>query len=165
MSIKKQPAKKLVRKQAKKKVAKKKVAKKKTGRPRIVIDGNQVEAMAQIGCTTDEIGSVVGCSRDTLERRFAAEIVKGRLGGKVRLRKIQMNVALSGNVTMLIWLGKQGLGQSDKLLNEHTGADGGPIDHQHGVTLNLTMNQNGDDPWEYDDDTEGAKSNDISGAV
>jgi hypothetical protein len=32
---------------------------------------------------------------------------------KIRLRRAQLRLAIDGNVTMLIWLGKQYLGQSD----------------------------------------------------
>ena len=34
--------------------------------------------------------------------------------GRITLRKKQFEVAKAGNVTMLIWLGKQYLGQTDK---------------------------------------------------
>jgi hypothetical protein len=33
----------------------------------------------------------------------------------------------NGNATMAIWLGKQYLGQSDKISQQMTGSDGGPI--------------------------------------
>ena len=36
-------------------------------------------------------------------------------------------LAMEGNVTMLIWLGKQRLGQRDRLDTEHSGSEGGPI--------------------------------------
>ena len=38
---------------------------------------------------------------------------------KNSLREKQYDVAMSGNVSMLIWLGKQVLGQSDKQEVEH----------------------------------------------
>ena len=34
---------------------------------------------------------------------------------------------MEGNVTMLIWLGKQRLGQRDRLDAEHSGPEGKPI--------------------------------------
>lgn len=159
---KKRAVKKATKKTAKKKAAKpaKKAAKNKGGRPKIEINEKQVEELAQIGCTLDEIGHVVGCSRDTLERRFAAIIDKGRNGGKTRLRKAQMTKALAGNVPLLIFLGKNILKQSDKIANEHTGPDGKPIAHtrEGQVTLNLTMNQPAEEPWKYGEDTEQAES-------
>jgi hypothetical protein len=96
-------------------------------RPRKRIDPEIVERLAMIGCTTAEIASVCECSSDTLERRFAAILRKGREKGKSSLRLMQWKAAESGNVTMMIWLGKQLLGQRERL--EHTGADGGPVKH------------------------------------
>lgn len=78
------------------------------------INPEQVQKLAAIGCTDKEIGEIVGCSHDTLTRRFKQELVEGRATGKASLRRKQWEVALSGNVTMLIWLGKQQLGQTDK---------------------------------------------------
>lgn len=105
----------------------------KTGRPLADVDGGMVEKLAGIGCTVQEIGAVVGCSPDTINRRFAGELDKGRENGKTRLRKKQTEIALKGNVTMLIWLGKQMLGQSDKLSQEVSGPGGGPI-HTHEIS-------------------------------
>jgi hypothetical protein len=97
-------------------------------RPKKVIDAVQVQALAGIGCTVAEIAAVMDCSKDTLERRFAAFIEKGRERMKMSLRRHQMKSAENGNATMLIWLGKQYLGQSDK--TEITGKDGGPQQYE-----------------------------------
>jgi hypothetical protein len=61
-----------------------------------------------------EIASVVGCSVDTLEKRFSDLIKKGRESGKASLRRQQWALAQKGDKTMLIWLGKQYLGQRDQ---------------------------------------------------
>ena len=50
---------------------------------------------------------------DTLRYNFADYLTKGRAGMKRRLRSVQLTTALGGNATLLIWLGKQYLGQSD----------------------------------------------------
>ncbi len=44
--------------------------------------------------------------------------------GKAKLRKLQWECAKSGNIAMLIWLGKQWLGQQERLRTELTGAEG-----------------------------------------
>lgn len=85
------------------------------GRPKKDIEETQVETLASIGCTMEEIGLVVGCDRATLQRRFAAAVEKGRAEAKISLRRAQYKAALRGNPAMLIWLGKQYLGQTDKL--------------------------------------------------
>lgn len=79
------------------------------------INPDQVQKLAAIGCTDKEIGEIVGCSHDTLTRRFKEQLVAGRANGKASLRRKQWEIALGGNVSMLIWLGKQVLGQTDKL--------------------------------------------------
>ncbi len=89
------------------------------GRPRLKIDSKLVEDLAGIHCTNEEIASIVGCSKDTLERRFAAILSKGRNEGKNRLRRLQWNAATKGNVVMLIWLGKQLLHQRDRFPDEY----------------------------------------------
>lgn len=78
------------------------------------ISPEQVQKLAAIGCTDKEIGDIVGCSHDTLTRRFKDDLMLGRANGKASLRRKQWETALSGNVTMLIWLGKQILAQTDK---------------------------------------------------
>lgn len=95
----------------------------KTGRPQAVVDPKLVENLASIGCTLSEVAAACNCSKDTIERRFATEMAKGRENGKTRLRKKQLEVALAGNVVMLIWLGKQMLGQSEQITQhtEHSG--------------------------------------------
>ena len=42
------------------------------------------------------------------------ELLKGRGGRRLALKRAQWKSAMGGNVAMLIWLGKQDLGQSDK---------------------------------------------------
>lgn len=81
-----------------------------------------------MGCTMEEIASVIGVSKDTIERRCREDINLGKQQGKVSLRRKQFELAYKGDRVMLIWLGKQYLGQADK--QEHTGRDGGPIQNQ-----------------------------------
>lgn len=85
-------------------------------RPRLVIDEDQVKKLAAIQCSNEEMASVLNCSKDTLERRYAAIIKDGRASGRMSLKRKQYEVAMSGNVGMLIWLGKQYLDQSEKMV-------------------------------------------------
>lgn len=95
---------------------------KKMGRPKIEIDWEQAEKLAQIQCTGEEIAHVLGFSYDTLVRRISetyektfAEWYKSNSDkGKMSLRRWQMESARKGNAAMQIWLGKQYLGQKDK---------------------------------------------------
>ena len=89
--------------------------KKKVGRPKIEINEDQLEKLASILCTMEEMASFFGCSVDTLERNFADTIKKGKDKGRMSLRRMQFEKAQTGNTTMLISLGKQLLGQKDKI--------------------------------------------------
>ncbi len=86
--------------------------------PKLKLDPKTIRNLASIGCTLAEIASVMGCSVDTLERRYAADIKEGREHGKATLRRLQWQGANAGNPTMLIWLGKQMLGQRDQSKSE-----------------------------------------------
>lgn len=107
--------------------------------PRVEIDAEGVRRLAQIGCTIREIAHFYGCGHATLERRlqfepeFREAFDNGQANLKVGLRKKQVEQALSGNTTMLIWLGKQMLGQSDKA--ELSGKDGQPLQVSATFTL------------------------------
>lgn len=83
-------------------------------RPRKNIDAALVEKLASIHCTTPEIAAMCDCSEDTIERRFAGILNKGRAKGRVSLRRLQWETAQKGNVGMQIWLGKQLLNQVDQ---------------------------------------------------
>lgn len=82
------------------------------------IDNEMVVKLAAIGCTNKEIASVLDCNEDYLARGYNTELERGREQGKMRLRQKQMEVAMKGNVPMLIFLGKNMLGQSDRNINE-----------------------------------------------
>ena len=92
--------------------------KRKVGRPRIEIDEELLYKLATIHCTMKEMEDILGVSEDTLKRNFAGIIDKGKAEGKSRLRRKQMEVALEGNPTMLIFLGKAMLGQSESPTND-----------------------------------------------
>lgn len=84
-------------------------------RPKKQVDEALLEKLASIQCTNEELSNMVGVSIDTLLRRYATLIKKARDNGKKSLRRMQWEAAQKGNVTMLIWLGKQYLGQKDKI--------------------------------------------------
>jgi len=73
-----------------------------------------IKDLASIHCTMEEMASILGTSVDTLERRYADIIKEAKANGKQSLRRLQWHAAQSGNVTMLIWLGKQLLNQREK---------------------------------------------------
>ena len=80
------------------------------------IEGKKVEQLAGFGCTNIEIASFFGCDESLIRKSYSEFLTKGRQKGKIRLRQLQWRSAEAGNVQMLIWLGKNLLGQSDSPL-------------------------------------------------
>ena len=82
-----------------------------------------VVSASKLGCTDREIGTIVGMSEDSVKRHLRKELDEGRTALAGGLRKAQVEAAIKDkNPTMLIWLGKQYLGQREpKQTLEHTG--------------------------------------------
>lgn len=105
------------------------------GRPELAIDPEQVKSMSQIGCTLDEMSTVLKCSVDTLMDKFSDLIAENRDKGRMSLRRLQLRIAqgqgaeyqkdpetglpiqvkpaMAPNAQMAIHLGKHWLGQKD----------------------------------------------------
>lgn len=91
-------------------------------RPRIEIDESVFEKLCAIQCTLAEIASWFKCSEDTIERwskrtygcGFAEAYKKFSSAGKISLRRWQFQMA-ERSVPMAIFLGKNWLGQTDKI--------------------------------------------------
>lgn len=95
--------------------------KNKVGRPTKEIDKKKFENLCGLFCTKGEIAAFFDCSEDTIENfckktfkcTFSEAFKIYSSAGKVSLRRAQFKKALSGNVPLLIFLGKQYLGQKD----------------------------------------------------
>lgn len=109
--------------------------KNKGGRPRKDLSDEDFEkliAMIRIQCTQEELCGVFEMDHKTLDRNikergeegFSHLYKKHQDEGKASLRRAQWKAAQDGNPTMLVWLGKQMLGQTDKQAIEHTSPDG-----------------------------------------
>lgn len=96
---------------------------KKVGRPRKEVCFDDLKKLCQMRCTRDEICAFLEVDDETLSRRikekgdenFSTYYRKHTEGGKASLRRLQWAAAEKGSITMLIWLGKQMLGQNDKV--------------------------------------------------
>ena len=78
-----------------------------------VIFPDDVYKLAAMGCSNMEIARWFSMKENTLRDNFRETLAKGREDMKQTLRQAQIRLALSGNATMLIWLGKNMLGQTD----------------------------------------------------
>jgi hypothetical protein len=87
------------------------------GHKQRVVPPDEVWRLAEIGCTDKEIAEWFMIDENTLRYNFSVYMTKGRSALKRRLRSVQITTALQGNPTLLIWLGKNYLGQSDNPLS------------------------------------------------
>lgn len=75
-----------------------------------------ITRLASRFCSYDEISVITGLSISEIQKNYLKEVRLGFANSKVNIRQRQLKKALDeGNVQMLIWLGKQYLGQSDKM--------------------------------------------------
>lgn len=97
------------------------------GRPAKPISYDTIRRAASIGCSIEELAVMAGLSRSNFSLRLKEDdalleaIERGRAAGQATLRRLQWQQAKAGNPTMLIWLGKQLLGQRDVVETEHSG--------------------------------------------
>jgi hypothetical protein len=95
------------------------------GRPPATIDWKKVGRYLQAQCKTTEIAGILGISPDTLYTRcpqdnkmeYTAWSALKKAEGIELIRAKQFDTAMAGDRTMLIWLGKQLLGQKDQVEN------------------------------------------------
>lgn len=108
--------------------------KKGPGRPTFEIDVKEFKKLCELHCTLEEMAGWYDVDVNTIEawckRTFKlnfSEAFKRYSGkGKISLRRSQWLAATDKmNVSMLIWLGKQYLGQKDTI--EHSGNAESPV--------------------------------------
>jgi hypothetical protein len=90
---------------------------------KIVIDPIQLGKLAELCCSIEEVAAYFRCSPTTIRFRLQRDPLKtvwetGIARGRISLRRAQLQAAHSGDRAMLIWLGKQLLGQVEKIEQE-----------------------------------------------
>ena len=93
-----------------------------TGRPKIQIDKIMFEKLCGLMCTEDDIANFFNCSIDTInnwckseyDMTFSDIYKKKSVVGLISLRRNQWKLS-EKNASMAIFLGKQYLGQTDKV--------------------------------------------------
>jgi hypothetical protein len=98
--------------------------KRKMGRPKKVIDWDEIERLSKIFCTYEEIEAVTGHNIKTLKQypEFLPLYKRGREYGKMSLRRKQLHHA-DRSVAMAIFLGKVYLGQREQDVLDVQNAD------------------------------------------
>ena len=103
-------------------VKKKSAPKNKGGRPPKTFKWDLLNSILAYGASLTDCSDFLDVSEDTIQRNIKKKCdikfseYRLRKMSKIRLTLLQKqyNIAKEGNVTMLIWLGKQMLGQADK---------------------------------------------------
>src|SRR5664279_5139775 len=100
------------------------------------IDLTELSKLAGLHCTMEEAAHWFGVTTKTISRKLKQKKYReawehGWAKGNISLRRMQFQKAEAGDKTMLVWLGKQWLEQSDRRGVEITGGKGGPIRHEH----------------------------------
>jgi hypothetical protein len=102
--------------------------KKTAGRPKASIDWKKVDKALEQGANGVQVAAMLGVHFNTLSLRckednkcdFCDYLAQKRESGNQQLLGMQFEAAKEGSVPMLIWLGKQRLGQVDKKGVDHT---------------------------------------------
>ena len=106
------------------------------------ISERQVLKLAEIDCSYAEMAAVLDCGVSLLKDRFRLVIEKGLENGKASLKRAQWKKAVTeGNPAMLIFLGKNRLGQTDQRRLEVAGDPLAPIMHEESVVFYYPYNQ------------------------
>jgi hypothetical protein len=95
-------------------------------------DPQRVFDLAYKGLRTTEIAAMLGVPREAIRTRYATQYRAGKGARREELRDQQWSLATADNGTpgksaMLIFLGKNELGQRDRLDVQH----GGTVQHEH----------------------------------
>ena len=99
-----------------------------------IVNPDEIYNLAAIGCTDSDIARWFDIQESTLKYNFSEILAKGREDVKISLRRAQLQLALSGNATMLIWLGKNLLGQQENPINTDSQQPLPWIEHNIGTT-------------------------------
>ena len=93
------------------------------GRPEKEMDWKLLDSVLQYGASLIDCAELLEMSEDSIQRKIKEksgvtfseyrEAKKSKI--RMKLRQKQFEMAMNGNVALLIWLGKNELGQKDKL--------------------------------------------------
>src|SRR5207253_7828157 len=83
----------------------------------------RVYDMIYTGTSVERIAMTFNVTRNTMYNKFRQVIGTAQLNREMDLRRAQRSAALGGNATMLVWLGKNELGQTDSGIGQDSGED------------------------------------------
>jgi len=80
----------------------------------VVIEEKEVRMLAGLHCPASEMARYFGVNYSTFRNVFRGVIDSEKERTKQKVRAKQLEEAMNGNVPLLIWLGKNMLGQTDQ---------------------------------------------------
>ena len=89
-------------------------------RPPKDLDLDMLERLAAVSLSQDEIGAIMGMTSRTIRRKLSSSKMaraaydRGYERCTASLKRKLVEMAMDGQPTMLVWLGKQHLGQRDE---------------------------------------------------
>jgi hypothetical protein len=85
------------------------------------IDPTDVRKLAMIGATLEEIARYLGCSHDTIERRFRKEVAAGKAEGAIAAKgRIYRKGVINGEFTSLaLYLAPVRVDHETRRLRDH----------------------------------------------
>jgi AraC-like DNA-binding protein len=106
------------------------------GRPKKELDWKVLDSILQFGATLIDCSEMCGMSDDSIQRKIRDEHgctfteYRNRKMSRMRVRLLQKQYesAMAGNTALLIWLGKQHLGQTDKAEDKITHETNGSLE-------------------------------------
>lgn len=125
----------------------------KDGRNKITIDWDKVNSLLTARCDGTAIASMLGIHPNTLYRRVEEEYgisfsdyqTQKRAEGCSMVLAKQFQAAMAGDRSMLIWWGKQYLGQKDKLDHTSNNKDIGVATPLDNIRTKLQLDAKPDD--------------------
>lgn len=89
-------------------------------RPKKPIDVEELEKLAMMQCTHEEIAEWFNVSTDTLTRRYADILKRGKSIGVMSMKRQLFAEVQKGNLGAMVWWGKNYAGMSDKIEQTQT---------------------------------------------
>jgi hypothetical protein len=92
----------------------------------------KIKLYSGLGSTQEQVGKLIGKSVDSITRNETAKqaFEKGKAETIAKVAGTLVQKALKGDTTSAIFYLKTQAGWKETSVNEHTGKDGGPIQHE-----------------------------------
>lgn len=127
------------------KVSERKISKAKIYRVKRKFDAEQVEIYGKFRATYETMAGHMGVPVDIIRKKmedeesdFSKAYKKGFSDCKLKLTEQQLYWAFKGNATLLVWLGKQYLGEAEKNESNATSESSGSIESRDATERQLT---------------------------